>query len=774
VLSVILRILPSENIQINYLTLSFPGELERSFRDYYFYASLRQVRIASALGVFFYAIFGILDAWLVPEVKHALWYIRYAIVCPTVFLVFLLSFTRHFKKYMQPAIVLAVLAGGLGIIKMILIAPYPASHSYYAGLILVFFYGYTFYKLRFVWATLTGWIIVIAYEMAAIWLNPTEIPILVNNNFFFLTGNVFGMFACYSIEYYLRKNYLQARLLDMEKKKVEDANFQLEERVESRTNQLIKANKELRQEINERERVEHALRESEEKYRILIDNADTAIFIAQDGVIKFPNPMTLSLIGYSADELIQMPFVELVHPNDREKVFERHRRRLRGEQLPNSYDFRIVNKNDETIWVHLNTVLITWEGRPATLNFLRDITSQKKLETQLRQAQKMEAIGTLAGGVAHDLNNILSGLVSYPELLLLDIPEDSPLRKPMLTIQESGQKAAAMVQDLLTLARRGVSTSEIVNLNQIVEQYLSSLEFEKLLSYHPGVEVETALEPDLFNLLGSPVQISKTIMNLVSNAAEAMPGGGTISISTQSRYLDKPINGYETINPGEYVSLTVADTGTGISPAEIHKIFEPFYTKKVMGRSGTGLGMAVVWGTVKDHHGYIDLHSALEKGTKFILYFPMTRQAAQESESSLRMKDYKGNGESILIIDDIEEQRKIASGILSKMGYKVKSLASGEEAVHYMTENSADLLILDMIMEPGIDGLETYKKILKMHPRQKAIIASGYSETERVKKAQEMGVGVYLKKPYSIEKIGMAIHTALNTQNFDLDKNKNV
>lgn len=769
-----MRFLPSENIQINYLTLSFPGEVERAFRDSYFFASLRQVRIASALGVFFYAIFGILDAWLVPEVKLALWFIRYAIVCPIVFLVFLFSFTRYFRKYMQLAIASAVLAGGLGIIKMILIAPYPASHSYYAGLILVFFYGYTFYKLRFVWATLTGWIIVIAYEIAAIWSHSTDIPILINNNFFFLTGNVFGMFACYSIEYYLRKNYLQARLLDMEKKKVENANFQLEERVENRTNQLIRANKELRQEINERKRAEHAMRESEEKYRILIDNADAAIFIAQDGVIKFPNPMTLTLIGYSADELMQMPFAGLVHSQDRDMVFERHRRRLSGEQLPNSYDFRVINKNDETLWVHLNTILITWEGRPATLNFLRDITSQIKLETQLRQAQKMEAIGTLAGGVAHDLNNILSGLVSYPELLLLDIPEDSPLRKPMLTIQESGQKAAAMVQDLLTLARRGVSISEIVNLNQIVEKYLSSLEFEKLLSYHPGAKVESALEPHLFNILGSPVQISKTIMNLVSNAAEAMPSGGTIFISTQSRYVDKPINGYEIINPGEYVSLTVADTGMGISPAEIPKIFEPFYTKKVMGRSGTGLGMAVVWGTVKDHYGYIDVHSTLEKGTKFILYFPITRQEAKESESSLNMKDYKGNGESILVIDDIEEQRKIASGILSKMGYKVKSLASGEEAVHYMRENSADLLILDMIMDPGIDGLETYKKILKMHPRQKAIIASGYSETERVKKAQEMGVGIYLKKPYSLEKIGMAIHTALKKQNCELDKGKNV
>ena len=749
--------------KINWFTLSFRSDLEKVFKENYSRNSLRQVRIALALAVFFYGIFGILDAWLVPDVKQKLWFIRYLIVCPYIFLIFVLSFfTHHFKKYMQLAIGSVIFVCGITIILMTVIAPNPANYSYYAGLLLAFMYGYTFIKLRFIWATLTGWLIVIAYEVAAIALTETPIPVLINNNFFFLTGNIFGMFAGYSIEFYLRRDFFQALMIDAEKKKVLDINRDLEERVEKRTAQIVKTNEELKQEINERKRAESALRESEEKYRILIDHADTAIFIAQDGVIKFPNPMTIELIQYSADELARLPFTELIHPGDRNMVLERHHRRLRGEVAPNSYDFRIFNKNGEKLWAHLNAVLITWEGQPATLNFLRDITSHKKLEAQLRQAQKMEAIGTLAGSVAHDLNNILSGLVSYPELLLMDIPEDSPLRKPMLTIQESGQKAAAMVQDLLTLARRGVSASEVVNLNKMIRQYLTSLEFEKLLSYHPSVKVKSALEPDLLNILASPVHLSKIIMNLVSNAAEAMPDGGAISISTQSRYLDKPINGYETINPGEYVSLTVTDTGMGISPAEIHKIFEPFYSKKVMGRSGTGLGMTVVWGTVKDHHGYIDVHSELGKGTTFILYFPVTRQEARESETSRKMQDYKGNGESILVIDDVEEQRKIASKILAKMGYTVKSLASGEEAVHYMKENSADLLLLDMIMDPGIDGLETYKKILKMHPGQKAIIASGYSESERVKKVQEMGASVYLKKPYSLENICVAVRNTLN------------
>ncbi len=385
-----------------------------------------------------------------------------------------------------------------------------------------------------------------------------------------------------------------------------------------------------------------------------------------------------------------------------------------------------------------------------------------RLETSLQRAQKMEAIGTLAGGVAHDLNNILSGIVSYPELLLLDMPHDSPLRKPILTIQESGEKAATIVQDLLTLARRGVATTEIVNLNKIVNDYLTSPEYEKLKSYHSDVRVETNLEKNSLNISGSPVHLSKTVMNLVSNATEAIFGHGKVIISTENRYIDNPISGYDKVEEGDYATLMVSDTGVGISSEDIERIFEPFYTKKVMGRSGTGIGMAVVWGTVKDHNGYIDVHSVKGSGTTFTLFFPVTRQELAKDKAILSIKDYMGKGESILIIDDIKTQREIASGMLKKLGYKVTSVSSGEEAVEYLKKNSTDLLVLDMIMDPGIDGLETYKKIIKIHPGQKAIIASGFSETERVKEVQRLGAGSYVKKPYFIEKIGRAVRSELD------------
>jgi CheY-like chemotaxis protein len=222
-----------------------------------------------------------------------------------------------------------------------------------------------------------------------------------------------------------------------------------------------------------------------------------------------------------------------------------------------------------------------------------------------------------------------------------------------------------------------------------------------------------------------------------------------------------PIRGYDDVKEGDYVVLTVSDTGTGISPDDIKKIFEPFYTKKKMGRSGTGLGMAVVWGTVKDHNGYIDVESTEGKGTTFTLYFPATREELPADKSHLVIGAYSGDGESILVIDDVEEQRNIASGMLKELGYSVVSVSSGEEGVEYLKTNEVDLLVLDMIMDPGMDGLDTYRKILEIHPGQKAIIASGFSETGRVKEVLSLGAGAYIRKPFLLEKMGLAIKEEL-------------
>jgi len=537
--------------------------------------------------------------------------------------------------------------------------------------------------------------------------------------------------------------------------------------------QLGAKNTELKETIFELKKAEEALKDRKTLLKATLEStADGILVVGEFGQIISRN----ARFG----EMWHIP-KDILKTNDDDKLLNSVLDQLKNPQLfvskvqklykTNRHDFDILEFKDGRVFERYSEPLVVDGNITGRVWSFRDITERKRteeerarLQNKLQQAQKMKAVGTLAGGVAHDLNNILSGIVSYPELILMDLTEDSPIRDSIKTIHESGKRAAAIVQDLLTLARRGVSTSEIVNLNDIISEYLISPEFNKLKSFHPLVEIETCLDSSLLNIMGSPVHLSKTVMNIISNAAEAMAEGGTISLSTENRYIDQPISGYDDVEEGDYVVLTVTDSGIGIASEEINRIFEPFYTKKVMGRSGTGLGMAVVWGTVKDHKGYIHVESELEKGTTFKLYFPITRKEKTGGQKSKELVDYMGSGESILVVDDIREQREIASKILSQLGYFVRLASNGEEAVKLMRNETADLIVLDMIMSPGIDGLETYERITSIRPNQKAIIVSGFSETNRVKKAQQMGAGTYVRKPYTIERIGMAVKAELEKE----------
>jgi PAS domain S-box-containing protein len=548
--------------------------------------------------------------------------------------------------------------------------------------------------------------------------------------------------------------------------------LELEGKVEERTGELKQMNEQLAQDITKRKKIEQELRESKERYQMLFYHLPVGVIhFDENGVILNSNNRFAEIMGAPQEKLRGFNMLQL---SNNKKMIKALQDSLNGKLGYFEDDYVSVFSGDNLFLKVIYHGITDDEGKfIGGVGLFEDNTDRKKseeermrLQAHLQRAQKMEAIGTLAGGVAHDLNNILSGLVSYPELLLMDLSEDNPLRASLLTIRESGKKAAAIVQDLLTLARRGVTISEIVNLNDIISELLRSPEYETMKKYHPNVQFEMDIDPDLSNITGSPVHLSKCVMNLISNAAEATADGGKVIISATKKYLDKPVKGYADIRKGEYVVLSVTDFGVGMSSEEISRIFEPFYTKKVMGRSGTGLGMTVVWGTVKDHNGYIDVQSTKGKGSRFDLYFPATDEKVDSSEINVPFNEIEGNGK-ILVVDDVKEQRHIASLILKKLGYSVITLSSGEEAVEYMKKNSADLLILDMLMDPGIDGLETYKRIQKYHPHQKAIIASGFSETERVREAQRIGVSGYIKKPYSLEKIGLAVRAELNVKVID-------
>ncbi len=547
-------------------------------------------------------------------------------------------------------------------------------------------------------------------------------------------------------------------------------NQQIELIVNARTAELRQVNEKLLKEIDDRIEAEKALRASEEKYRELANSLPQMVFETDlYGNITFANRNTYELLGYSKKDFKSGITVSQILAAETPEQIERQFQTILEGAKPNGTEYFARRKDGGVFPIEIHSIAVKDSGKTVGMRgIFIDLTEkkhaeaeQKQLEGQLQRAQKMEALGTMAGGVAHDLNNILSGIVSYPDLLLMQLEPDSPLRDPIEVMQESGKKAAAIVQDLLTLTRRGLMIQNIVNLNDIIKVYLESPEQQKLMSFHPNVTLDYNLEPNLLNIEGSNVHLTKSLMNLISNAAEAMIAGGRIQIRTENRYLSQCIKGYDAIKEGDYVVLTIRDDGQGIAPEDIGRIFEPFFTKKKMGRSGTGLGMAVVWGTVKDHNGYIDVASTEGVGSEFTLYFPATRKLKKIDANQESISAYSGNGEAILVVDDVKEQRQIASEMLLKLGYQVHTVSSGEEAVDYLQAHYADVIVLDMIMDPGMDGLDTFQQVRRLRPSQKTIIASGFSETERVKEAVRLGAGPYIKKPYTWTRLGQAVKSVL-------------
>ena len=515
------------------------------------------------------------------------------------------------------------------------------------------------------------------------------------------------------------------------------------------------------------------MRSSERYLNAIIKTIPDIVFrLDASGRITFISP-ALTKYKQRPEDLIGRNILELVVPEDRDNATYRINERRTGKRATTDLEVRLMlspthgGVDSEERYFSVSAEGIYTQATPNAESFIgtqgiaRDINQRKALENRLEQSKKMEAMGNLAAGVAHDLNNILSGLVGYPELLLLDLPANSPLREKIETIQRSGQRAADIVQDMLMIARRGLKNHDIINLNATVQNYLQTPEFRRLSDNHPGIRIITDLADDLINTKGSGVHILKVIMNLVGNAAEAMPAGGVIHISTHNRYLDTPIDRYESIPEGEYVILRIVDEGVGIPPEDLHRIFEPFYSRKRMGKSGSGLGMTVVWNTIKDHAGFVDIRSREGDGTRFDVFLPATREESDRSRRRIVLEDYTGT-ERILVVDDIAEQLDIAVRMLTRLGYQVASASGGEEAVAALQTNPVDLLVLDMVMQPGIDGLETYRRILDRHPGQKAIIASGYAPSARVKAMQDLGAGEYIRKPYTLEKIGLAVRRELD------------
>ena len=512
--------------------------------------------------------------------------------------------------------------------------------------------------------------------------------------------------------------------------------------------------------ISERRQMEEAVRKSEEKYRLLVENANEAILVIQEGLIKYVNPKAVKIMQYSDGDLFPQPFLKFIHPEDREKVMDQYLKRMAGEPTATVYSFRLLDDQGNILWVEINAVQISWEGQAAVLVFLTDITEKKQLEMQFLQAQKMEAVGRLAGGVAHDFNNLLTSILGHSDLMMMRLRSGDPLIEDINEIIKAAKRATGLTRQLLAFSRKQLMQPKVLNLNGII------FDMKKMLQRLIGEDIllETVLSPDLRRVLVDPGQIEQVIMNLVVNARDAMPQGGTLTIETVNTRIDEvQLRQYLGAKPGAYVLLSVKDSGSGISEEAQPHIFEPFFTTKELGQ-GTGLGLSTVYGIVKQSNGYIWMDSRPGEGTVFKIFLP---QQEGEVESDLKLERSKGSlqgKETILLAEDNELVRNLTRSVLEHFGYRVLATEDGEEAGRMSKgyEGPIHLLLTDVVM-PGISGRVLAEQLRIARPGISILFMSGYSEeTVLLQGMQNLGAH-FLQKPFTPEELGIRIREILDS-----------
>ena len=512
--------------------------------------------------------------------------------------------------------------------------------------------------------------------------------------------------------------------------------------------------------ITEQKQTETILQEGEEKYRFLVENAGEAIFIAQDEALKFCNPATERLTGYSKEELASISFVKFIHPEDREMVLERYQKRLRNEKVETGYSFRFIDRNGMGHWVYITSTITSWEGKPATLNFVNDISSQKNMEAQLRQAQKMEAVGTLAGGVAHDFNNLLTTIIGNAELALMQIYKGDPLNEYIEEIKNAGNTAASLTRQLLTFSRKQMIQPKVLSINRILH------DMEKMLRrlIREDIEMVLDLDSELWPVNIDPGQIEQVSMNLVVNAGDAMPKGGKLLIETANVHLDRTYfrnHGVENTS-GAYVMLALTDNGTGMDEKTRDRIFEPFFTTKEMGQ-GTGLGLSTVYGIMKQNNGYVWVYSEPGKGTTFKVYFPKAGADEVSDTEEQVGDDLLIGSETILVVEDSKPLLKITQKMLEKYGYRILTAQNGREALEVFSghDGPIHLILTDLVM-PKMGGQDLVEKIQSEKPEVKLVYMSGYTDRAISDNGMLHKDVNFIQKPFSSNDLVRKVREVLN------------
>ena len=501
------------------------------------------------------------------------------------------------------------------------------------------------------------------------------------------------------------------------------------------------------EDITERKQAEEALRESEDRYRMLFNSAHDAIFVHQPSAEGKPskfievNDVACKMYGYTREELLELTPIDLVISGQEEDARIWVRRLLSDKYCV----FEIVHKasDGKEIPVEINAHLFDFKGRPTILSIVRDITDRKRSEAQLQQSQKMEAIGTLAGGIAHDFNNILSPLLGYAELLKEDLSDDSPLQASVNEIYRASLRARDLVQQILAFSRQTEDELKPIRIHPAVKEAIKLLR----ASLPKTIDIEQNIDPDCGAVIAAPTQIHQIAMNLATNAYHAMEDtGGTLKVALKQFQMEPDQSESIGLVPGEYACLTVSDTGVGIEKDILNRIFDPYFTTKKQGK-GTGLGLSVVHGIVKGYGGDIHIYSEPGKGTEVHVYLPIIESKIEEGAKD-SIESIQGGTEKILLVDDEEAIVRMEQLMLKQLSYEVTTRAGSVDALEAFKANPDryDLIITDMTM-PNMTGIQLAQEIKKIRPEIPIIICTGFSDQIDDEKCKAMGIQGYVMKP---------------------------
>ncbi len=513
--------------------------------------------------------------------------------------------------------------------------------------------------------------------------------------------------------------------------------------------------------ITERKRAEEALRESEEKYRNVVENVNVGILVAQDEKLVFANTAISNFLGYAKEELLasQNPF-EYIHPDDRPMVLERHLKRIAGEEVAGSYSFRVITKAGLTRWVDVTGVRVNWNNKPATLNFFMDSSErmraeqdQRTLEARLQDIQKMEAIGKLAGGIAHEFNNALVGITGNIELLQMSMGHVENIDKYAHPMKESARRMVTLTNQLLAYARGGKYLPEPTSLNKLVEETVPLIRH----SIGSDISIETDLAKNVFDVEADLTQMQMVLTAVLNNAVEAIDGTGRIRIIVRNENVEEEFAAaHPGIQPGPHVCLTVEDNGRGMDQETLIRIFEPFFTTKFHGR---GLGMAAVYGIVRNHNGTVLADSELGKGTAIRIYLPAAKPEMAEMKE---LQAKAATTATILVIEDEDVVAEICQSMLERLGHRSIIARTGKEAIEIVArfDGTIDLALLDIKLS-DMDGGAIYPVIKKERPKTKVIVCSGYSLDDTAQAILDAGADGFLQKPFSLGVLSAKLNEVL-------------